>query len=209
VTSFLTQGPTLTNDVFALKRSSLTCDVPPGTESLQWVANTAMLIAGTQDAVLVDTFATIDQNRQLVDWLKQSGKNLTTIYLTHAHGDHAFGIKIVQDHFPKARAVAMPAVAQTLHAQMNHPGVKAFWESRFPGQIPEPLVVPEPLDSDAFELEGQRLVVLDRPKTPRSTSFCWRQEGQTTSKRFISPSHGSNCSRPPTTGLMRRNQNPR
>ena len=161
MTSLFTQSPTLAYDVLVLKRSSLTSDVPPGTESLQWVANTATLIAGSQDAVLVDTFATIDQNRQLVDWLKQSGKNLTMIYLTHAHGDHAFGIKIVLDHFPKARAVATPAVAKTLHAQMNDPAVKTFWETRFPGQIPEPLVVPEALDRDAFELEGQKLVVID------------------------------------------------
>src|SRR5260370_41790006 len=79
VTTLQNQSPTLTYDVFALKRPGLTRDLPPGTESLQWVANTATLIAGSHDAVLVDTFATIDQNRQLVDWMKQSGKNLTTI----------------------------------------------------------------------------------------------------------------------------------
>ena len=116
MTPFQNQSPTLTYDVFALKRPGLTRDLPPGTESLQWTANTATLIAGSQDAVLVDTFATIDQNRQLVDWMKKSGKNLTTIYITHAHGDHAFGIKILLDHFPHARAVAAPAVAKAMHA---------------------------------------------------------------------------------------------
>ncbi len=35
-----------------------------------------------QDAVLGDTFATIDQNRQLVDWMKKSGKN--SIGRTHS-----------------------------------------------------------------------------------------------------------------------------
>jgi len=94
VTPFHNQSPTLTYDVFALKRPGLSRDVPPGTESLQWVANTATLIAGSQDAVLVDTFATIDQNRQLVDWMKKSGKNLTTIYITHAHGDHALSTPV-------------------------------------------------------------------------------------------------------------------
>jgi hypothetical protein len=59
--------------VFALKRPGLTVGVPSGTESLQWVANIATLIAGSQDAVLVDTFATIDQNRQLVNWIQKSG----------------------------------------------------------------------------------------------------------------------------------------
>jgi hypothetical protein len=36
--------------------------------------------------VVVDTFTTIDQNQQLVDWITKSGKNLTIIYITHAHG---------------------------------------------------------------------------------------------------------------------------
>jgi hypothetical protein len=56
VTPLPNQSPRLTYDVFALKRPGLTRDVPPGTESLQWVANTATLIAGSQDAVLGDTF---------------------------------------------------------------------------------------------------------------------------------------------------------
>jgi hypothetical protein len=30
---------------------------------------------------------TIDQNDVLADWVKGSGKNLTTIYLTHGQGD--------------------------------------------------------------------------------------------------------------------------
>ena len=46
MTPFQNQSPTLTYDVFALKRPGLTRDVPPGTESLQWTANTATLIAG-------------------------------------------------------------------------------------------------------------------------------------------------------------------
>jgi hypothetical protein len=51
-----------------LKRRSLTHDLPSGTESLQWVTNTSTLIYGQHDAVVVDTFATIDQNQQLADW---------------------------------------------------------------------------------------------------------------------------------------------
>src|SRR6202051_1027401 len=160
VTPFQNQSPTLTYDVFALKRPGLTRDLPPGTESLQWTANTATLIAGSQDAVLVDTFATIDQNRQLVDWMKKSGKNLTTISITHAHGDHAFGIKILLDHFPHARAVVAPAVAKAMHAQIDPDYLNNFWETRFPGQLPEPLVVPEALDSNEFAVEGQKLVVI-------------------------------------------------
>jgi hypothetical protein len=88
VTSVPNQSLTLTYDVFAVKRPGLTVGVPSGTESLQWVANTATLIAGSRDAVLVDTFATIDQNRQLVDWIQKSGKNLRCRVQRHSsvHG---------------------------------------------------------------------------------------------------------------------------
>ncbi len=72
-----------------LKRRGVTRDLPSGTGSLQWVTNTATLIYGEHDAVVVDTFATIDQNQQLVDWITKSGKNLTAIYITHAHGGYS------------------------------------------------------------------------------------------------------------------------
>src|SRR3989475_6709775 len=160
-------------DILVLKRRGVTRDLPSGTESLQWVANTATLIYGEHDAVVVDTFATIDQNRQLADWITKSGKNLTTIYITHAHGDHSFGIKILLDRFPNARAVAAPAVAKAMHTQIDPDYLKNFWETRFPEQIPEPLVVPEALDSNEFELEGQKLVVIDDgfTDTDHSTSL--------------------------------------
>jgi len=46
-------------DVLVLKRRGVTRDLPSGTESLQWVTNTATLIYGEHDAVVVvvDTFA--------------------------------------------------------------------------------------------------------------------------------------------------------
>ena len=48
--------------VFTVTRPGLR--VPPGHEALAWVANSATLIAGDRDAVLVDTFLTIEQERR-------------------------------------------------------------------------------------------------------------------------------------------------
>ena len=152
-------------DVLVLKRRGVTRDLPSGTESLQWVANTATLIYGEHDAVVVDAFATIDQNRQLADWITKSGKNLTTIYITHAHGDHSFGIKILLDHFPNARAIAASAVVKAMQTQIDPNFIENFWNKLFPDQIPEPLIVPKALESNEFELEGNKLVVLDNGYT--------------------------------------------
>jgi glyoxylase-like metal-dependent hydrolase (beta-lactamase superfamily II) len=87
-------------DVFVTKRDSLTRDLPPGKEQWAWVPTSATLIYGNRDAVLVDAMLTVEQVRALVEWVAASGKNLTTIYITHGHGDHFFGIAALQNRFP-------------------------------------------------------------------------------------------------------------
>src|ERR1700738_2580557 len=94
------------------KRPSSTQGIPPGKEALAWVTNTVTLIYGERDAVLVDTFLSAEHSKELVDGVAASGKNLTTIYVTHAHGDHYFGLKLLLDRFPNARAIATPAVVK-------------------------------------------------------------------------------------------------
>jgi ribonuclease BN (tRNA processing enzyme) len=78
----------------------------PGKEHLAWVTNTVTLIYGQREAVLVDTFLSDQQSKELLDWVFESGRNLTTIYVTHAHGDHFFGLKLLLDKFPNAKAIA-------------------------------------------------------------------------------------------------------
>jgi glyoxylase-like metal-dependent hydrolase (beta-lactamase superfamily II) len=90
-------------DVFVAKRQGLTRDLPPGKEEWMWVPGSATLIYGEKDAVLVDTLLTVDQAKALVEWVAAHGKNVTTIYVTHGHGDHFFGLGAVLDRFPNAR----------------------------------------------------------------------------------------------------------
>src|SRR5258705_9813614 len=90
-----------------VRREGLTWDLPAGNNTdLRWVANSATLIFGDHDAVLVDTFTTIEQNERLIEWVKAHGRNLTHIYLTHGHGDHVYGIGQLLQAFPRAQAVA-------------------------------------------------------------------------------------------------------
>src|SRR5678816_4805550 len=88
----------------------VTSDVPPGVKEVYFQAMASTLIYGKQDAVLVDAFMIVKQADALADWVVASGKNLTTIYITHGHGDHWFGIGALLERFPNARAVATPDV---------------------------------------------------------------------------------------------------
>src|SRR5260370_36573595 len=106
------KASTLRYDTLCVRRPGLTRDLPPGKEDLQWVANTATLIYGERDAVLVDTFLTIEQNQQLVDWVKARERNLAYIYITHGHGDHYFGVKQLVEAFPAAKPASSAAAVE-------------------------------------------------------------------------------------------------
>ena len=62
--------------------------------------------------MLPDALMTTGQARGLADWIAASGKNLKTVYITHGHGDHWFGLGTVLERFPDARAVAVQDVVE-------------------------------------------------------------------------------------------------
>jgi glyoxylase-like metal-dependent hydrolase (beta-lactamase superfamily II) len=150
------------------KRGSATQGVPPGKEALAWVTNTVTLVYGERDAVLVDTFLSKQHSNELVDWVVASGRNLTTIYVTHAHGDHFFGLKLLLDQFPNAKAIATASVVAAIKGQITPDYIQSFWEPRFPGQLPSQLAAPEVLEGDTFYLEGEELKVVELGHTDTS-----------------------------------------
>ncbi len=108
----------LTWDLFlAPSIPAITSDVPPGETERPRPPISSPLISGARDAVLVDTPITVEQARAFVNWVVARGKNLTTIYATHEHGDHFFGTSTVLERFPGARFVARPDVIKVMRQQ--------------------------------------------------------------------------------------------
>jgi glyoxylase-like metal-dependent hydrolase (beta-lactamase superfamily II) len=157
-------------DVLTVRRPGLTRDLPPGKEELMWVANSSTLIQGERDAVLVDTLLTTKQSKTLSDWVVASGKNLTAIYITHGHGDHFFGLASLLERFPRARAVATPEVVKAMREHLSPAWIDNFWRRLFPGDIPDRLLVAEPLEGDGLELEGRKLVAVNAGRTDTAPS---------------------------------------
>jgi glyoxylase-like metal-dependent hydrolase (beta-lactamase superfamily II) len=147
-------------------------DLPPGETARMWSPTSSILIYGKRDAILVDTPATTARASALADWVEKSGKNLTTIYTTHGHGDHFFGNGILLERFPGAKAVATPKVIEVMRKQMSPQVMAGLWNKRFPGLIPENIVLPEQLKGDTLSLEGHELVVIDAGHTDIDDSTC-------------------------------------
>ena len=159
-------------DVLTIRRPGLSRDVPAGDPSLQWVANSATLISGEHEAVLVDTFLTESQTKTLADWVEASGKRLKAIYITHGHGDHFFGIGTLLQRFPNAKAFAISDVVEAMRHQSAPDMLDGFWRKLFPGEISETLEVADVLQTPELELEGHRLIPIDAGHTDMSRSTC-------------------------------------
>ena len=144
---------------------------PEGVQETYFQAMASTLIYGENDAVLVDTFMTVEQANALADWIASKNKNLTTIYITHGHGDHWFGVGTILKRFPNARVVATPNTIKVMQGNASPQGLAA-WGAGFPGQIPENLVMAEELEGNVIELEGHELVVVELGHTDTDHTTC-------------------------------------
>jgi glyoxylase-like metal-dependent hydrolase (beta-lactamase superfamily II) len=130
---------------------------------LRWDPITATLIYGEHDAVLVDTLTTIAEASALADWIALHDKNLTTIYCTHGHFDHFFGLSVLLERFPEARAIATPKSVDLMRVMRDEQ--LGFFRQSWPGQIPSPIVTAEPYEDSTFELEGHELRIIEQGRT--------------------------------------------
>jgi glyoxylase-like metal-dependent hydrolase (beta-lactamase superfamily II) len=150
----------------------VTSDLPPGMKQAMFQAIASTLIYGKRDAVLVDAFMTVTQADALVDWVVASGKTLTTIYITHGHGDHWFGMGSLLERFPNARAVATPNVVKVMRQHASPEILEKVWKVGFPGQIPERVVIADELKGNVIDLEGDDLVAVELGHTDTDHTTC-------------------------------------
>lgn len=161
-----TPSPTpLSVNVFTAPEKPLAGEQPyPFGPALNWDPITATLLYGAQDAVLIDALTTTAEASALADWIALHNRNLTTIYLTHGHFDHFYGLGVLLERFPHAKAIATPESVELMHEQLG-PKWLHFASQLFPGQIPANRVAAQPFDQDAFTLEGHELRIIRQGHT--------------------------------------------
>jgi glyoxylase-like metal-dependent hydrolase (beta-lactamase superfamily II) len=121
----------------------------------------SVIVMGKTDAVLLDAQWTLSNAHKVIAEILETGKVLKTIYVTHAHPDHYFGVGTIAEAFPNARVVAIPSEANIINKQFF--GKIEHWEGVI-GKIncPRKTTNIEPLKEEYFELEGQRLEIISK-----------------------------------------------
>ncbi len=117
------------------------------------------IIAGEKELLVIDAQFSLSSAHRLTAQLLEMGKPLTTIYITHPHPDHLFGLAVLKQAFPNAKVYALP---QTAGAVANAwPNRQKFWFPTYGNNIPgpEPTVIPEALTTPVLNFEGHQFPI--------------------------------------------------
>jgi len=119
----------------------------------------SVIVTGKTDAVLIDAQWTLSNAHRVIAEILETGKYLKTIYITHAHPDHYFGLGTIAEAFPEARVVALPSVARVINKQFF--GKIEHWEKVIGIiNVPRRTAKIESLTENHFELEGERIEII-------------------------------------------------
>lgn len=150
--------PTLTLDVYN-----------PGAAAIFPVSS--VLVSGKKEAILVDAQFGKSQAEQLVQKIRASGKQLTTIYISHGDPDYYFGLDTLTQAFPKAKVVATQPTVD--HIKATVAGKVAFWGPKMEADAPAKTLVPSVLEGHSLTLEGQKLDIIGLDGKQPDRTFVW------------------------------------
>lgn len=141
----------------------------PGEKSIFPVSSE--IISGKTEVALIDTQFQRNDAEALVKKIKQSGKKLTTIYISQADPDFYFGLDVITQAFPQAKVIATPQTIEEIKATKD--GKMAYWGPILKENAPTQVIIPQPLHGNSFTVDGQKIKIegLDGP-SPEKT-FVW------------------------------------
>ena len=120
------------------------------TASARGLCTNSHVIASGDDAVVVDAQFLPTEAARLADAVEARGLRVRTVYVTHAHPDHYFGLDVLRARWPRARIVALPAVVDEIAATFA--AKRAFWAANGYDDLPSACpALPEPVAADALD----------------------------------------------------------
>lgn len=151
-----------------IEKDNLKLQVYNASENSFGVAS--VIISGKTDAVLIDAQFTLADAEKVAREIKNSGKKLTAIYVSHGDPDFYFGLEVFKKHFPEVTAYASPATVE--HIKATAQKKLDVWGGQLGNKVTSNVVLPQVLKGSSIDLEGQKLEIIGLEEFPAKT-FVW------------------------------------
>ncbi|NGP58551.1 MBL fold metallo-hydrolase [Paenibacillus thiaminolyticus] len=132
---------------------------------------TSSLIEGPNEVLLVDAQIEKNNAEQLVKMIRDTGKKLTTVYISHKDPDFYFGLSTIREAFPDVKIVATPATVEEIKATIQ---LKSdYWSPILKENAPTALIVPDVLDGDKLTVDGETVQVIGLDGSAPTHTVLW------------------------------------
>ena len=160
----------------AVADSDLTLQVyNPGAKSMFPVTST--LITGDNEAMLIDAQFQRNDAQALVRMIRDSGKKLTTVFISAADPDFYFGLDVIKTQFPDVQVLASTETIKKI--QQTIVRKEAYWGPILGENAPQMLVIPKPLEGNTLSVDGEQINVVGLDGSDPAHAFLWIPESKT------------------------------
>lgn len=120
-----------------------------------------VLITGPTEAMLIDGGFTYSDGRTALEAIRESGRKLTTIYISQSDPDYHFSLKPIKDAMPEVKVLAASATVDAIELSVEKK--LAVWGPQLTGNGPESLpdvVIPEAFDGQTLSIDDETIEVI-------------------------------------------------
>jgi glyoxylase-like metal-dependent hydrolase (beta-lactamase superfamily II) len=130
----------------------------------------SVIVSGKTDAVLIDAQFTLADAEKVAEQIKNSGKKLISIYVSHGDPDFYFGLEVFKKYFPDVTVYASLATVE--HIKATAQKKLEVWGERLGKAITSNIVLPQVLKGGNIDLEGEHVEIIGLEEFPAKT-FVW------------------------------------
>ncbi|MEZ6930535.1 Vmh family MBL fold metallo-hydrolase [Aeromonas sp. S16(2024)] len=138
----------------------------PGEKAIFPVSSS--LVTGDKEAILIDAQFDVQNGQALVEMIKQSGKKLTTVYISAGDPDFYFGLEPVMAAFPDVNVLADQHVVD--HINQTKDAKLSYWSPILGEGAPKSLTVPQVMTASHLTLDGEKIEIKEM-NTPNA--YLW------------------------------------
>jgi len=120
----------------------------------QFWAN-SIIVEGGHDVMLVDAQLTKTNAERVLQAIKDTGKPLSLIYITHEHADHFLGLEVFKNTYPRARILANSAVVDRINKVYQEKLDK--WEKLLGSGATSHVVAISKFDANFINFDGSKI----------------------------------------------------